>query len=505
MDDVFVVTQRSDRRLLFRVLCLSFAIFLLFCFVLTPSAHAVVIESSLLQSFFWGLSSLLGISFSSLSSGSLLSGSGSLTDSGGSDLMSIGSSFVSQFSSLFDPFKNSYYGLGDQTKLIVNDNNRSSFSALLDQISVYWAGLFGLDNLRDYTAANKLTYSSDLDFYPVGDYSVPMSMLKISGVGNKPPLGVAGYQIPIADSALWGNPFGFADSSVSPPGLIFTYDSDIWNNSTIYNHVMTGRDYVIPVWDEYGVDLKFRYYWSNSKYCVDVLLDGVLYGTIARDKPSGSYTSMLNPMEFMIFTPLVNARSFQSWLSSTDDYGLRVYGINSSSSYGRINVIYRNPACVGESYELDIDIRNTSLYPFLSGCVAAWRSGSSSSPSVDVSVVGDLSNVVLGSTEEQLLTFPTVVDNPGTLVNSVTQAGVLTGELPSESTVPDGGELAITPPSTFGLGTIWYYVTETYNYCVSFFESVGLVFTFIPQPIMYLGWATVVLVIVFGIYRRIIS
>jgi len=49
------------------------------------------------------------------------------------------------------------------------------------------------------------------------------------------------------------------------------------------------------------------------------------------------------------------------------------------------------------------------------------------------------------------------------------------------------------------------YKFEVILYVESFFSWLGVIYRYVPRPILYLAWADVVLVIVFGVYKRLIA
>lgn len=82
----------------------------------------------------------------------------------------------------------------------------------------------------------------------------------------------------------------------------------------------------------------------------------------------------------------------------------------------------------------------------------------------------------------------------------------------SPSVDPSGGSseppvnVDLTLPQSLGIGDIWHYVEDTITYCTHYMTAMfGTVMTVFPTPLTNLVWATVVLSIVFGLYRRFIE
>lgn len=65
--------------------------------------------------------------------------------------------------------------------------------------------------------------------------------------------------------------------------------------------------------------------------------------------------------------------------------------------------------------------------------------------------------------------------------------------------------IPISPPTSLGLSGIWHYVVETYEYADDFWDFLQLIYQALPQPIMFLGWASIVLLITIGFFRRMVG
>lgn len=90
--------------------------------------------------------------------------------------------------------------------------------------------------------------------------------------------------------------------------------------------------------------------------------------------------------------------------------------------------------------------------------------------------------------------------------DTFSQAETLVGYPTSDGgDTPEDLETSLVPPDTLGIDSIWHYVAETFDYVESFFSWLGVIYRYVPRPILYLAWADVVLVIVFGVYKRLIA
>lgn len=64
----------------------------------------------------------------------------------------------------------------------------------------------------------------------------------------------------------------------------------------------------------------------------------------------------------------------------------------------------------------------------------------------------------------------------------------------------------LTLPSSLGLSSIWHYVEDTITYCSHYISVMfGTIIPALPTPLLNLAWASVVLGIIFGLYRRFIE
>lgn len=113
------------------------------------------------------------------------------------------------------------------------------------------------------------------------------------------------------------------------------------------------------------------------------------------------------------------------------------------------------------------------------------------------------------------LYFPAYLDNGLQLDDVLNTDLVVTGEgvLPSDPSDPGDNNnsgppvsIDIIPPGSLGLESIWHYVSDTYTYCVDYLSvMIDNVFTIVPVPVFNLAFATVVLGILFGLYKRFIK
>lgn len=127
-------------------------------------------------------------------------------------------------------------------------------------------------------------------------------------------------------------------------------------------------------------------------------------------------------------------------------------------------------------------------------------------PDAVSTIYSDILTVPSTEEDEQILYFPSAIEYVPDLVDVMNTDYAVTGEVvhtvPPSSEWPEGVTIELQPPTEINIFSIWHYVRDSYNYVVDYLNDLIYVVRVIPTPITNITWATVVVGIIFGLYRR---
>lgn len=127
-------------------------------------------------------------------------------------------------------------------------------------------------------------------------------------------------------------------------------------------------------------------------------------------------------------------------------------------------------------------------------------------PDAVSTIYDDLLSVPIAGTVEPVLYFPSAIEYVPDLVDVLSSDYAVTGEVVHTVTPgtewPEGVTIELTPPGEINIFSIWHYVRDSYNYVVDYLNDVIYILRVFPTPVTNIAWATVVVGIIFGLYRR---
>lgn len=508
---MFEVAARNDRRLL-RIVCCLCVVILLFTIILQPmEAHALAIEMGLFW-LFLGLGSLVGLSYLTYESVENQTPLTDLTFGTGESADDVRERFYEKYGDwregLTDEQLTAAEGLANQIVTSQDgslsiDDNRADLQTVADSVRSYWHSTFGDVTILEGSVSVPL-YESTVPDIP-GDFIIQPN--------NSISVYVNGALVPLPTGTVQACPAtGVVDDSVSVASTTY-WDFSPWLRS----YFNAGYQYAnLYLYESLGFNYYLQFYNSGSNYSIslysgDVLIDTYSFsrssGTIMEASASISFANPSSGTPYVLIRPTITLNSSDystSFQLSSDDLLFQFFSwVNSQYQIG-------NPSrYINGTGALALDMPDVAADLFSDPQPPEGDDNEEQKPGIIIfppfpewenEETGELEVV----SDPEDLTWSDIDDfsQSSLLGDSADDGGTSGTDEPEPTFRPPTTNLR--PPSSFGIDSIFYYVEYVYEYVAAFFSFVGILFTILPVPVVYIGWATVVLIIAVGVFRNLI-
>lgn len=527
-----------------KILCVLLILLYIFCIVSPTFAHAdnILLSEEMMEGLFWSMSRTVGIKGEVINQ---LTAADSTSDSSGlSDIVSGWESWfgLSEIEDIWDSIKSDVRLLGTvkfrnnrevpQYKITINNDNVNDVKRLARSVQDYYKykynisteqewltidDLFGgyLSYMEGYvgtrmirTVSSNPTYDDLFGSYEdtSGYFTIGMDVYEIIGEGQYKQL--THFDPDASTITFLNNPSS---------GTLFTSTSTKTRTYYFYYYypitLSSSASISLNIHDGAAISSSRDVYWNTC--AVMKLSDFLDWQNQNYASGNGSYTNFY-------YNSIVYSRNLSNGVENSTgilpagDYVVVSLLLAYATSNARFTL--NDPLTIHDTFDLTVDNNSYYAQSKITGIprVSSWSiditdSGTGTTVTVPDAVSTYFPSVFdVTSEEEQVLYFPSATEYVPEVTDVLSTDYAITGEISTSanpgSQWPEGVTINTQPPGSLGLGSIWHYVQETYDYVSTWIGQIITIWAYaVPPIIRSAAYSFVVIGIIFGIYRRLIE